>query len=109
VVTLWLDDGHPWGTNSAAVEIQVIAPAQAVAILLGMIENSAVNSRARPPLVASLMAIIGAFERESFCAGVNQLQAFQNKVRTRLAPFDPVLAQQLVAAAQQIIDALGPW
>jgi len=35
---------------------------------------------------------------------VNELRAFQNKVRAQIEPLNPGLAAQLIAAAQQVID-----
>lgn len=44
-----------------------------------------------------------------FNAGINQLNAFENKVRAQIAPFDPDTANDFIAAAQKIIASLnGP-
>jgi hypothetical protein len=53
-----------------------------------------------------LNAAYASFQRGSFGAGANQLQAFQNKVAAQLGQLDPALAEQLIEAAQQIIDAV---
>jgi hypothetical protein len=37
---------------------------------------------------------------------LSELSAFIKKVRAQVAPSDPVLAGQLIQAAQQIIDSL---
>jgi hypothetical protein len=36
---------------------------------------------------------------------LNQLGAFQNKIRAQLGKSDPALAQELIDLAQQVIDA----
>jgi hypothetical protein len=43
----------------------------------------------------------------TFTAALNQLFAFQHKVRAQIAPTDPVLAEQLTSAAQQITNAVS--
>ena len=46
--------------------------------------------------MAILNAASVALERGSRGAAVNQLEAFQNKVRTQIAPADPALADALL-------------
>jgi hypothetical protein len=48
-----------------------------------------------------------SFDTGQFKTGVNQLKAFQNKVRAQVEPFDPVAAQCFHDLAQDIIDAVG--
>jgi len=38
---------------------------------------------------------------------VNKLQAFQQKVAELVAPTDPTAAAELIALAQQVIDAIN--
>jgi len=57
-------------------------------------------------LLASLNAAAASFARGHFTPGVNQLGAFQHKVRAQVARIDPALAQELTYLAQQIIDAV---
>ena len=58
---------------------------------------------------ATLKAAAASFDDGRVQPGINQLGAFQNKVRAQVAPLDPVLADSLINAAQVIIDALsGP-
>ncbi|MEK7674228.1 MAG: beta-propeller fold lactonase family protein [Verrucomicrobiota bacterium] len=59
-------------------------------------------------LSASLNAAIASFDRGNQTAGVNQLQAFQNKVLAQAGKkIDQATANALIAAAQRIIDATG--
>jgi hypothetical protein len=57
------------------------------------------------PLVVALENSGAAFDRGNPAAGVNQLEAFQSKVRAQVSPNDPLLAEELISAAQKIIDA----
>ena len=61
------------------------------------------------PLIATLKAAAASFDDGRVQPGVNQLNAFQNKVRAQVAPLDQALADSLINAAQVIIDTLnGP-
>jgi hypothetical protein len=106
IITLWVDDTFPLGTNSTSVSVEVISPSEAVQILMEMVIDSDLSKRAQQPLLATLRAALTAFERGDTTPGMNQLAAFENKVRAQVAPTDPVLAQQLIDAAQVIINAL---
>ncbi len=105
-ITLLLDDMFPYGTNAATTIIDVVSPAQAVGILIGMVENATVG-RNPQPLLASLRAAAASFERHNWRAGMNHLEAFEKKVRTQVAPSDPVLAGKLITAAESILNALS--
>jgi hypothetical protein len=107
-IILLLDDTFPLGTNSASVTVEVISPAQSVAIVMSMMEDLDLKSRNQQPLLASLKASAASFDRGSFGAGINQLQAFENKVLAQIAPLDEQAAEELLGAAQTIIDALAP-
>jgi len=106
-ITLLLDDTFPLGTNSATVTVEVISPTEAVGIVLGLLDGSNLPRKNERPLFASLKEVIASFERGNFTAGSNQLRAFQKKLQAQVAPFDPALADELTAAAQVVIDALG--
>jgi hypothetical protein len=56
------------------------------------------------PLLASLQVANGSFDSGHVNAAINQLRAFQNKVRAQVAPNDPALADILSQTAQRIID-----
>jgi len=79
---------------------------EAVRIVIGLV-NDSLSLASRRPLIATLEASAASFDRGSFTAGINQLQAFQNKVRAQIAPLDAVLADQLTQAAQQVMDAFS--
>ena len=106
-IELLLDDTFPLGASRASVTVEVISPADAVGILVGLVNNANLPGKVNS-LLASLNAASASFERGNTIAGINQLQAFIKKVRAQVAPADPVWAGQLIQAAQQIIDALQP-
>ena len=107
IILFVVDDGTCRVTTT--VTIEVISPCHAVGIVIALVENSSLPLNRKRPLIASLNAACASFDAGHLIPGINQLQAFQNKVQTQVAPSDPALAQQLIAAAQAIIDALsGP-
>jgi len=103
-ITLALDDHLPLGTNSTSVTLEFITDADAVTILVGLVEDSDLSFRQIRPLISTLKASLASFQRGSYIAGMNQLHAFQNIVAAQIAPLDPELAAELIEAAQQIID-----
>lgn len=104
-ITLVVSDGQSTGTNSVVLEVQ--SAAGAVGTLITLLEAADLSRRNAQPLLASLNSAAASFERGNVVAGINELQAFQNKVRAQIAPLDPELAAELIAAAQEIIDALS--
>ncbi len=103
-ITLVVNDGLATGTNNVTVE--VVTPAQSVGILMALVQESELSRMRQRPLLATLNAAAASFERGNLIAGLNQLHAFQNKVRAQVERLDPVLADQLIASAQVIMDAL---
>lgn len=101
-LTLVVDDGLAAGTQTFTV--QLLTPAQAIERLIALVNARVYRPR---PLVATLEAARAAIERGNRTAAVNDLGAFQNKVRAQVAPHDAALAAQLIQAAQEIIDVLG--
>jgi hypothetical protein len=101
-ILLVVDDGLATATN--AVTVEVITTAQALQRFTAHVESS---WRRSPPLVATLSAALASLERGNVVSAINQLQAFQNKVRAQVAPSDPALAARLLQEALKIIDALS--
>ena len=56
------------------------------------------------PLRASLEAARASFDRDNLQASVNQLRAFQHKVRAQVEGSDPALARELIQSAERIIE-----
>jgi hypothetical protein len=93
------------GTDIGAFEMQTstVTPAQAVQHLLDLVSS---HWRRPQPLSATLDAALASVERGNVTAAVNQLQAFQSKVRAQVAPSDPLLAGTLLQEANGLIISL---
>jgi hypothetical protein len=96
------------GKMSVAVQgsFQIISAAEAVSQVVQYINNSALPLNRKNPLLASLQAATASFAQGNVIPGINQLQAFQNKVRAQVAPQDAALAATLLESVTKIIDAL---
>jgi uncharacterized delta-60 repeat protein len=99
---LVVSDGLLEATNAFSVE--VITTAQAVERLMAQVDSLWPHSH---PLLVTLSAALDSIERGNTVSAVNQLLAFQNKVRAQVSPSAPVLAEAFIEAAQQIIDVLS--
>jgi hypothetical protein len=104
--TNWLElvvsDGWAASTDPCCVEVLTTAQATerlALAVTGGVDRNQ--------PLIASLSATLAAIDRSNPTAAMNQLQAFQSQVRAQITPLDPVLADQFIRLAQEIIEILS--
>jgi hypothetical protein len=75
-----------------------------VSALIDRVGSSVFLRKDRQSLLSSLQAARASFEATHRAAGLNQLQAFQNKVRAEVRRSDQTLADDLTEAAQQIID-----
>ena len=98
----------PMGAScSATVSFCVINPGEAVEQTVALVESTEVDRKNKRPLIASLKAAGASFDRGSFESGLNQLHAFQNKVRAQIAGANPAAAQALADSVQGIIDAVA--
>jgi hypothetical protein len=107
-ITLSLDDTFPGGTSYMSVQVEVTSPAQATALLAPLVETSGLSLNTQRPLLASLGSVIDSAARGNLIASVNQIKAFENKVQAQVGRSNPALADALIQAAQQVIDALSP-
>jgi len=107
-VVLLVDDGEDVG--EAEVEFEVITAGVALEEVVWMVQESSLARNRKQPLLASLKVAGASFDRGSVGSGINQLQAFQSKVRAQVAKDDPGLAAELIRAVQVVIDAVlaGP-
>ncbi|MSU59245.1 MAG: tandem-95 repeat protein, partial [Pedosphaera sp.] len=106
-VTLVVSDGVDTGV--ATVTFDVLTPSESVGLLMDLVTEANVGRRNARPLLATLRAAAASFDRCDVIPGINQLRAFQNKLRAQVAPSNPDLAAQLETETQRIIDALtGP-
>jgi uncharacterized delta-60 repeat protein len=106
VITLVLDDTFPGGTNRASATVQVLSPAQAVGRLVSLVQSSPLPANRQQPLLATLRAATAAVERRDLRPALEQLGAFENKVRAQMVRLDPALAATLFQTTERIIAAL---
>jgi hypothetical protein len=104
VISLVVSDGKDTGTET--VTLEVITPAQAVELLIELVQDSFLPHNRKKPLLASLNAAEASFGRGHSTPAVNQLGAFQHKVHAQVAKIDSALAQELTDVSQEIIDAV---
>jgi hypothetical protein len=76
-----------------------------VKIVIEMVNDSDLPRHKQVPLTTLLRVASDSFRRGQFRLGVIQLLVFQNVVRATVARHDPTLANELIQAAQQIINA----
>jgi hypothetical protein len=93
--------------NSASCQFQVrvLGPRQMLQRLLDLVNSQWTRPQ---PLTASLDAALASLDRNNSISAINQLQAFENKVRAQVAPSASRLAQSLIRSAENIAGALGP-
>jgi len=103
-ISLVVNDGKDIGTDT--VTLEVITPAEAVELLAELVEGSSLPANRKKPLLASLHAAEASFGRRHSTPGVNQLQAFQHKVRAQVAKINEALAREFTDISQEIIDAV---
>jgi uncharacterized repeat protein (TIGR01451 family) len=104
-IDLVVSDGL--ASDSDLIEAVVISASDAINLLVTKIEETDLGNKNKRPLLSTLRAAVMACNEGRFTAGLNQLEAFQNKIRTQIAPGDPVAAACFNDLAQQIIDAVN--
>jgi hypothetical protein len=91
-------------STSATAVLHVITVTGVLEGLIALLDEADTGRRNTQPLVATLKAAMASFDAGRTTPALNQLGAFQNKVRAQLRPFNPALADTLINAAQDIID-----
>jgi len=104
-LTLIVSDGRDRCTTP--ITLCVITSSEAVEQCAVLVDESDVERKNKRPLIATLKAAAASFERGNFEAGMNQLEAFQLKVRAQIAGANPAEAAAFIACAQRILDAIG--
>jgi hypothetical protein len=84
-----------------------ITPAIALGRLLLFVNDAHLEGRNKQPLLADLRAALSSVERGNLAAALNQLSAFQNKVRAQIARSHPSMANEVTATSQRISDVLS--
>ncbi len=89
-------------------QIQSLALPQILArqteALSASVTSSSLPSNRQRRLLATLKGAAKSFDRGHSRSGIRHLRAFQKKVGHEITRIDPALAEQLIAAAQRIID-----
>jgi N-acetylneuraminic acid mutarotase len=83
-----------------------LSPAEAISALMQALGECDITRSDCRPLEASLAAALQALDHKQVTQAVNHLEAFQHKVEVHLGKDQPALAQELIEAAQDIIDVL---
>lgn len=100
-VTLIVSDGRG-GVSRCEKTVCVITPCEGILRCVELIEDADLGRKNKRPLIASLKAACASFDRGSMESGLNQLNAFQNKVNAQVARSNPNQA----AAFNECIDDL---
>jgi hypothetical protein len=105
-VTLVLSYG-PGGslTVSCAEPVSVIDGCEAVEEVVTLLEGMNLPRRDKRPYISRLKNACGYFDKGRCTRGLDELQAFQTKAHWGIGWAYPAEAQQLVDAAQVVIDA----
>jgi len=95
-------------TRERHYQIYSLTPPQFLAHKTGQLAANVANSSLSPnrqqPLLATLNGTKASFDSNNLRAGINQLGAFQNKVRAQITRMEQAFADSLIQSAQQIID-----
>jgi hypothetical protein len=92
-------------TVSCAEPVSVIDGCEAVEEIVTLLNGMTIERRNKRPFIVSLKDACLYFEKDRCKTGINQLEAFQNKAKWQIGLHNPVEAQQLIDAAQAVIDA----
>jgi hypothetical protein len=104
-VELAVSDGTD--TSVCRMEVCVIGAGDAVDQCVALVDDTEVARKNKRPLIASLKAAQASFDRGSVQSAMNQLKAFQNKVRAQIGKTDPAAAAAFAECVQAIIDAVN--
>jgi hypothetical protein len=80
-------------------------PPPSISDLIAWLDGSRLSERQKRPLLTTLEAAGSSLAGGDCETAINQLEAFQNKVRAQVAGSDALLADVLIAGAQEIIDS----
>jgi hypothetical protein len=102
--TLVVSDGTT--TASDTITVQILTPGALVRALISLVQASDLKSSERNGLLGHLNAAYSTLGNGNVNASVHQLELFQARVNSKVAPGNPSLAQALNAEAQRIIDEM---
>ena len=99
--------GPPVNFTSDMTDFITVIPvplAERAQKLISTVTTSALAQNRQQPLLVTLNAAKASFDSTNLRSGINQLGAFQNKVRAQVGRSDLALAKLLIASAQEIIE-----
>jgi hypothetical protein len=94
-------------TGTATETVEVITAGEAVDLLVALVDDSNIERKSKRPFIASLKAAAASFDRGNNTAAINQLHAFQNKVRAQVGPANPAAAAQWIRLVQAIVNTVA--
>jgi len=103
-ITLVVDDGQ--ATDTDVIEVDVLTAGEAVDEIIAVLNAADLGGKNKRPLIASLKAAIASFDRGNNQSGANQLEAFLHKVEAQIGRTNPVAAEALRRAVQEVLDAV---
>jgi hypothetical protein len=101
LLTLAVDDGA--ATNTVSFQVNLVTPEGTTGDLIALVKLQADEP---DPLMESLQAAINSMRRRQANSAINQLQAFENKVRAQVDGPYAVLRENFIQRAQRIIEVL---
>lgn len=105
-LTLLVSD--PRGANGTETKrLEVITAAEAVDVLIEEVNETDLDRKNKRPFLATLKAAQASFDRGDNTPALNQLGAFQNKVRAQLGRTHPETAAAWIRLAQAIVNAVN--
>lgn len=107
-ITAYFSGNALFLASSGSLSQTVLSYSQATTNLVNQVNTANIPPGIQNDLLSTLQAAIDSFNRGNNTSGVNQLQAFENKVSAqRGKQIDAALADALIGDAQRIINAIG--
>ena len=89
------------------INVCVVTAGQAVEDCMALVDGATVARKNLRPLISSLKAAAASFDRGNYESGLNQLNAFRNKVQAQIAKDNPAEAAAFIECADRIVQAIG--
>jgi hypothetical protein len=101
VLTLVVSDGVASASDS--ITLEVFTPCDIVKTLVAAVQAAPLDQKQRNGLLGHLNAACSTFSSGAISAGVHQLELFEARVESKIAPTNPTLAATLDSEAERII------
>jgi hypothetical protein len=92
---------------SDSITLQVFTPCDVVKTLVAAVQAAPLDRKQRNGLLGHLNAACSTFSSGNTSAGVHQLELFEARVESKIAPTDPTLAAALKGEAERIVHELS--